>query len=96
MKSKGFDLSRMAPKAMHNVPHLDHYQVIVALSKNIFRAFPQHPGKIIFLDWQIEDSSHMQQSPEKLRKVYEKTFNFLEDQIKDMIGALIETENERK
>jgi phosphate transport system protein len=96
MKSKGFDLSRMAPKAVHQVPNLDHYQVIVALSKNIYKVFPQHPGKVIFLDWLVDDPSHAQASSEKLEEVYEKTFLFLQDQIKDMIEALIGTEKDKE
>lgn len=96
MKTKGFDLSRMVPKAVHQVPHLDHYQVIVALSKNVYRVFPQHPGKVIFLDWLVDDPFQAQDSPEKLNEVYEKTFLFLKDQIADLIGALVGAEADKE
>ena len=32
MKEKGFDLSRAAPKAIFQVPNLDHYNVIVGVA----------------------------------------------------------------
>ena len=36
-------MSRMAPKAVTQVPHLDHYQVIVGLAKEAQKAFPPKP-----------------------------------------------------
>lgn len=97
MKTKGFDLSRIAPKALHQVPNLDHYQVIVALSKGAYRAFPQHPRKVVFLDWPVEDPAEESGSVTAMKERYEKAFQFIRDQVKELVEAIIgsTTESER-
>ncbi|HEX7510403.1 MAG TPA: phosphate signaling complex protein PhoU [Chitinivibrionales bacterium] len=88
MKSKGFDLSRAVPKAIHQIPNMEHYQVIVALSPAAHKVFPQRPRKAIFLDWQVEDPSLNQGGPEDQNKAYEETFQFLKDQLSDLVKAV--------
>jgi phosphate transport system protein len=89
MKEKGFDVSRMAPKAITQVPNLDHYQVIVALAPEVKRAFPQSPRKVIFLDWSITDPSKVQGSPAEIRAAYDQTYLFVHDHIKDLVDAIL-------
>ena len=92
MKTKGFDLSRTAPKAVHQIPHLDHYQIIIALDEAAHRAFPKKPGKIVFLDWKVFDPSKIESAEEK-DKAFETTYQFLKGQIEDLVQALSGTEN---
>ena len=40
-----------APKRLDQIPHLDHYQIIVALAKEAQRVFPPPPTKVVCLDW---------------------------------------------
>ena len=67
MREKGFDLSRMAPKAIYQVPNLDHYQVIVGVAREAQQAFPRSPRKMVYVDWSIDDPSRAQGSPEEVR-----------------------------
>src|SRR5262245_3515076 len=40
LKDKGIDISRQTPKGVHQVPNLDHYQVIIALAPEARKVFP--------------------------------------------------------
>jgi protein-tyrosine-phosphatase len=93
MKTKGFDLSRVVPKAIHQIPNLEHYQVIVALSSEANKIFPQRPRKTIFLDWPVEDPSTKQGDPKAIAAAYEDVFTFIQSQVSDIIKAIIGTEN---
>ncbi len=88
MKSKGFEVSHLASKAVSQVPNLDHFQVVVALAKAARSAFPANVRNLVFLDWAIQDPSAMEGSPEQVKTAYEETFRFIEEHLKDLIGAI--------
>ena len=88
MKAKGIDISRSAPKALHQVPNLDHYQVIVALSENAIRAFPQRPRKVIFLNWPTFNPASIKDCQNATSEAYEETFTFIKSQINDLVNAI--------
>jgi phosphate transport system protein len=92
MKKKGVDLSRTVPKAMHQIPNLDHYQIIVALSPNAYKMFPQRPRKTIFLDWLVDDPSIKKGDPDEVEKSYEDAFQFIKSQVVDLVKAIIGAE----
>jgi protein-tyrosine-phosphatase len=92
MKTKGFDLSHAVPKSIHQIPNLDHYHVIVALSPEIHKVFPQLPQKSIFLDWPIEDPSAKQGDAKEKRKAFEELFQFIQGQLRDLVKAIIGSE----
>jgi phosphate transport system protein len=89
MKEKGFDLSRTAPKAIHQVPNLDHYQVIVGVAPEAKQAFPRSPRKMVYIDWSIDDPSRAEGSPEEVRSAYEAAFEFLSRHVRDLVGAVL-------
>lgn len=89
MREKGFDLTRMTPKAYYNVPYLDHYQVIVTLSKDAEQAFPPRPRKTVYLDWSIADPSKVQGPPEEVTAAYESAFQHISTQVKDLVEAIV-------
>lgn len=93
MKKKGADLSRTVPKALHQIPNLDHYQIIVALSPNAYKMFPQRPRKAIFLDWLVEDPSIKEGDAKSIEAAYEAAYQFIQSQVKDLIDAIIGAEN---
>jgi phosphate transport system protein len=89
MKEKGFDLARMAPKAIYQVPNLDHYQVIVGVAKEAQQAFPRTPRKMVYIDWSINDPSRVQGSADEVRAAYEETFRFLAGNVRDLVEAVL-------
>jgi phosphate transport system protein len=89
MKEKGFDLSQAVPRALNQIPNLEYYQVIVALSSNARPLFPQEPRKTVYLDWQIDDPSAQTGDEETVRAAYENTLYFLTKQINDLVNAIL-------
>jgi phosphate transport system protein len=89
MKEKGFDLSRMAPKTIYQIPNLDHYQVIAGVAREAEQAFPQTPRRMVYVDWSIDDPSRVQGSPEAVRAAYEGTFQFLSTNVRDLVEAVL-------
>jgi phosphate transport system protein len=89
MREKGFDLMRVAPKAIHQVPYLDHYQVIVALAKEAQQAFPQRPRKMVYMDWTIQDPSRVKGTPDEVKAAYEQAYEFLVSHVGDLVEAVL-------
>jgi hypothetical protein len=80
----------MVPRALHEVPNLDHYHVIVALSKEAKRAFPPRPRKVVFLDWNVADPSAVAGPPEAVEAAFESTHAFLTTHIRDLVDAILD------
>ena len=93
LKSKGHETDHLVPKAIHQVPDLDHYHLIVALSPEVRKAFPQKPRKVVFLDWSVLDPSTTEGTPEQVRTAYEETYLYLSDHIRDLVNAILDQPN---
>jgi phosphate transport system protein len=89
MKEKGYDISRMAPKGIFQVPHLDHYQVVVGLAPEVQRAFPRLPHKVVFLDWTGTDPSHVEGTPEEVHAAFEAAYEFMAAHVRDLVEAIL-------
>jgi phosphate transport system protein len=85
----GFDVSNQASKTVDQVPHFEHYQVIVALAKEAERVFPPPPTKAVCLDWHIPDPSRVQGTPQEIRKAYEDTYRYLDAHVRDLVEAVL-------
>jgi phosphate transport system protein len=89
LKEKGIDISRHVSKSLDQVPHLEHYQVIVALAKEAARVFPGPPTKVVCLDWSVRDPSAAEGTPAEVHAAYEETYHFLKDHIQDLVEAIL-------
>jgi phosphate transport system protein len=93
LKGKGLEAPLSAPKSMAKIPNIDHYQVITAFSSEACKMFRQAPRKTIFLDWSVIDPSAMKGDQKDIKKAYEKTFNFIQSHVNDLVKAIIGNEN---
>ncbi|MFZ5891876.1 MAG: phosphate signaling complex protein PhoU [Myxococcota bacterium] len=93
LRDKGIDISRSVSKAVDQIPHLDHYQIIVALTKEAQRVFPPPPTKAVCLDWSLPDPSKVTGTPEEVRAAYEETYKFLKAHIRDLVQAILGDQN---
>jgi phosphate transport system protein len=89
LQDKGLDVSHLAPKALYQVPNLDHYQVTVGVAPEARQAFPRSPRKMVYIDWSIDDPSRVEGSPEEVRSAYEAAFQFLSRHVRDLVGAVL-------
>ena len=79
LKSKGHDISNNISKSVDNIPNLDHYQVIVALSDLGTNAFPAPPTKTISIVWELGQAAASM----------EETYTFLNQNIEDLVQAIL-------
>jgi phosphate transport system protein len=96
LREKGIDVSRQSSKSMDQVPHLAHYQIIVALDQQAHKVFPPPPIKTVCLDWSVRDPSQVKGTPEQVRAEYERTFAFLRAHITDLVQAILGDEIARR
>ncbi len=88
IRAKGGASAAPAPRALTEVPELDHYHVIIALDPDVKRVFPKHPRKIVFLDWPVEDPSQASGGPGGVQAAHERVAGFLEGHLRDLVDAI--------
>jgi phosphate transport system protein len=96
MADKGIDISRHNSKFLNQILNFDHYEVIISLSKEADVAFPPAPTKTVSICWHIKDPSAVEGSKKEILAAYEKTFQFLDEQIRDLVNAILGDENNNK
>lgn len=89
LTEKGFDISRETAKSLERIPNLDHYHVIIALSKDAKKVFPPPPTKTVGLDWTLPDPSTRPGSLGEVRGAYEDAFQFLNTHVRELVQALV-------
>lgn len=89
LKEKGIDITGHGSKSLTQIPNLEHYQVIVVLAPEARKAFIPPPAKTVVLDWSVADPSKTQGSDSEVRSAYEKAFSLIQEQIQDLIEAIL-------
>jgi phosphate transport system protein len=89
LRDKGIDISRQAPRSVSQVPNIEHFQVIVALSEESREAFPDPPTKVVCLDWSVRDPSTVKGSAAEVKAAYEETYDFLGAHLRDLVEAIL-------
>ena len=88
LAEKGTDVSHQPSKSMDQVDTRD-VQVVVALSKEAERAFPQKPSKTLGLQWLVPDPSQTQGSAAEIRQEYQHAYETLTNHIRDLVQAIL-------
>jgi phosphate transport system protein len=92
MAEKGIDISDQTSKFLDQILDLENYQIFVSLCKTAEDAFPPPQSKMISIDWRIEDPSRLDGSDQDIRAAFEKTYNILESNIRDLAEAILGNE----
>jgi len=88
LRTKDIDISKAVSRPLSKVPNLDVTQILVALTRDARKMFP-NPTRAVCLDWIIPDPSKVQGTVEERRKAYEEAFNFLYQHITDICEAVL-------
>lgn len=88
MAGKGFDLSLMQPKDITQIPNLEYYQVVIALTPEARRFFAKAHRKIVLIDWVMEDPSETVGPPERVQEAYEKAYQFIHLHLTELMQAV--------
>lgn len=94
LKSKGFEVAKTVPKSLPQIPNLNHYKVIIALSKDVEKAFPKGPQKVVLLDWNVADPSAVTGTEDEIQAAYEKTYEYLRVHLHDLVKAITDNPSE--
>ena len=91
LEEKGFDPSYLVSKSLLQVPNLEHYHLIVALSPEVKKRFPRRPRKGGYLDWNVEDPSKFKGAPEEVRAAYERACKHITENINQFVQAVLKS-----
>jgi len=83
---KGIEIGNTTPRAVAQVPNLEHYQVFIALTAEARSAFPPATAKTVNLEWLLPEAAAGQPLSEGS---FEETWTFLQSQIRDLVEALL-------
>jgi len=89
LASKGMSLGRQASKSLEQVPHLEHYQVMVALTETARKAFPPPPTKTVCLVWPVADPLAPAVAGEDVQAGLEAAFRYLNTHIRELVEAIL-------
>lgn len=89
LRDRGLGAPELRTKSVQQVPHLEEYHVIVALTREAQRVWPPPPTKVVCLDWSSEVPPHCQGTPEQVRGSYERVYRFLDSHIRDLVQAIL-------
>jgi len=92
MKKKGIDISHQTSKSIQQIPNLDHYQVVILLSKEAEEAARPLPAKAIHMQWHTPDPSKEKGTEAEIETAYQKTFDYLSTNIRDFVQAVVSDE----
>ena len=96
MTEKGIDITEQTSKYVNQILDLDNYQVIVSLCKEAEEAFPPPPTKTVRIRWHVDNPSRLKGTEEEIQAAYEKTFQYLDSQIRDLVQAIQGNENNQE
>jgi phosphate transport system protein len=89
LAGKSLDISRQFAKALDQVLHLEHYQVIVALDEEGAKAFPAPPTKTVCLAWAAPDPAQLQGQAGEAQAAFAQAYEFLLCHIRDLVQAVL-------
>jgi phosphate transport system protein len=96
LNEKGLDTARQSAKSLDRIPNIEHYHVIIALSKDAKKVFPPPPSKTVGLDWTLTDPSSRPGSLGEVRAEYDEAFQFLSTHVRELVQALMGKEQTNK
>ncbi len=89
LSEKGFDISHQAPRSVNEVPQLEQFQIVIALTQEAEKAFPPKSAKTLGLRWMVPDPSKAHGSPDEVRADYERAYQLLSTHIRDLVEAIL-------
>jgi phosphate transport system protein len=89
LKDHGLNISERNSKAVTQVPHMEHFQVIVALSEAARSALPAPPTKAVCLDWSAVNVAKSPNSAEQRLQNYSELHDYLFENVRDLVGAAV-------
>lgn len=88
MAKKAIEVSRQTSKTREQVPDWERYQVVIALSDEGQKAFPDPPTKTICLTWTVQDPAAVTMGAQEVEAAWESAYTFLDTHLRDLVEAV--------
>ena len=92
LRERGLEISSQNSKSVDQIPHFEHFQLIVALSKEGRKIFPPPPTKAVCLDWS-EVADNLCPTGATGAPNYAAMYEFLLDHLRDLVEAVVSDKN---
>ena len=96
MEEKGIDISGQTSKYLSQILDLKDYAIIVSLSEKAERAIPSLPSRPVRISWEVPDPSKLEGTEAEVQAAYQKTFQFLETHIRELVQAILGDDVEKE
>jgi phosphate transport system protein len=96
MAEKGIDISGQASKYLSQILDLKDYAIIVSLCEEAERGLPSLPSRPVRINWKVQDPSRIEGTEEEIHAAYQKTFQFLDTHLRELVQAILGDDVEKE
>ena len=89
MAEKGIDISAQTSKYLSQILDLKDYAIIVSLCEEAERGLPSLPSRPVRINWKVQDPSRIEGTEEEIHAAYQKTFQFLDTHLRELVQAIL-------
>ncbi len=89
MAEKGIDISDQTSKTIVDIPSIEHYEVMIALTPHIQDILPPTATRTIKLFWPVSTAEKSSWSDKTIFSRFEKSFQYLKDQIQELVHVMV-------
>ncbi len=94
LADKGYEVSRLGTKTVAQVPNLEHYQILVALSPAALKAVTPPPAKQVVFSWEVVNPAKVVGTAVEVRAAFEEAHRDLKSHVEDLAKAILGDETE--
>ena len=96
MAEKGIDISAQTSKYLSQILDLKDYAIIVSLCEEAERGLPSLPSRPVRINWKVQDPSRIEGTEEEIHAAYQKTFQFLDTHLRELVQAILGDDVEKE
>lgn len=89
LAGKGLGIAGYRPKALEQIPNLEHYHVVVSFDEGAYYALRFRRTPTVVIDWPVHDPSTAPGTLDDNRTAYEEAFQFIRAQLQDLVDAIV-------
>ena len=96
MAEKGIDISAQTSKYLSQILDLKDYAITVSLCEEAERGLPSSPSRPVRINWEVQDPSRIEGTEEEVQAAYQKTFQFLDTHLRELVQAILGDDVEKE
>lgn len=89
MAEKGIDISHQTSKTIADIPSIEYYEVMIALTPDIHDILPPTATRTIKLFWPVTATHKSSLDDRRIICQFERSFQYLKDQIEELVHVMV-------